>query len=832
MNRSHSILSARLLAAALCAGTAFAEESATNDSEAQRDVVNLDRVVVTGRAGTGVRTKAETSYAITDLSHEQLRLQAPMGVAESLKAVPGFWVESSGGEASANIRARGIPVEGYSMLSLQEDGLPIQHDSGLGWMNADQSFRLDETVDRMEVVRGGPASLFAPNAPGGVVNYVTRLGGDTPEGLVKYEIGDFGRHRVDAWYGGPAGDWRYALGGFWRIDHGVRDPGFRANDGYQARFSLGRKFERGSIDANVKHFDDHVVFYLGVPLTFDSGGDTAAVPGFDANYGTFLGPETRYLVAKDAAGDRVLDLKSGTHVRLTQVTLKGDWDLGGGWKIEEGFRYRDSDTVRAGLFPATLTVAANRLAALRAGAVALYPTATDVRFRYVSTPTVYFDTANQNGNGLVLDASAREIGVSLEEAINDLRLVKQLEIGDQKHDLAFGYYFADVSETFKRYSANLFTDVRDNARVLDLVAVDGSGNVVGSMTENGFSRYGAEFANGSGDSRTHAFYGSDEWQLLPQLRIDLGGRWERIHVDGKVERIASRNLGGAGPQDDNVLTGTGVFDPFARSFDKFGWTVGADWQFTPRNGVFARATPTFRLPSLGDYITNPTAKPITQKIDLYEAGYKYVSQPFDVFATAFLTRYHNFGFGELVYDPATGSYISRTAYTDTKTYGVELESNWRAAAWFDLSASATLQKPEFGDFTFTELVNGAPVQRDYTGHQLLRVPETSFRIVPGTTLLNRRLRIQVPVEHYGRRFADAANSVRLPSYTVVNVSLRYDVNRWLTLYANGDNLFNEIGLTEGNPRAGQFQSGEAGARYYLGRPILGRSLRVSALIRF
>jgi hypothetical protein len=50
-------------------------------------------------------------------------------------------------------------------LALQEDGLPIQHDGGLGWLNADQSYRIDESVDRMEIVRGGPASISRPTLP-------------------------------------------------------------------------------------------------------------------------------------------------------------------------------------------------------------------------------------------------------------------------------------------------------------------------------------------------------------------------------------------------------------------------------------------------------------------------------------------------------------------------------------------------------------------------------------------------------------------------------------------------------------------------------------------
>ena len=98
--------------------------------------------------------------------------------------------------------------------------------------------------------------------------------------------------------------------------------------------------------------------------------------------------------------------------------------------------------------------------------------------------------------------------------------------------------------------------------------------------------------------------------------------------------------------------------------------------------------------------------------------------------------------------------------------------------------------------------------------------------------MGKRLRFQVPVEYYGDRYADAANTVKLPGYVVVNAALRYDINRSLTLYVNADNLDNEIGLTEGNPRTGQFQSGDAGARYYIARPILGRSYRASVMYRF
>jgi outer membrane receptor for ferrienterochelin and colicin len=130
------------------------------DSDAAPDAQTDQDIVVTGRAGAGERTKLNTSYAITTLNNDALRSRAASSVTETLKSVPGIWVEASGGEGSGNVRARGIPVDGFGSINLLEDGLPVQHDPALGYLNADQAFRMDESIDRVEVVRGGPSSVF------------------------------------------------------------------------------------------------------------------------------------------------------------------------------------------------------------------------------------------------------------------------------------------------------------------------------------------------------------------------------------------------------------------------------------------------------------------------------------------------------------------------------------------------------------------------------------------------------------------------------------------------------------------------------------------------
>lgn len=829
-------------------------------ADAPADMVG--EIIVTSRAGSDARTRLETSYAVTTMSAESLRLRSPMGVADALKAVPGFWVEASGGEASANIRARGIPQEGYSAIALQEDGAPIQHDGGLGYLNADQSFRLDETIDRIEVVRGGPSSIFASYAPGGTVNFITRKGGDTPEGLAKVQISDYGTKRVDLFYGGPlAAGWHASVGGFWREEDGIRDPGFTANKGYQWRVEAGREFERGSIEFNLKHLDDNVILFAGVPLKFNAAGDPSAAPGFDPLTGTLAGPETAHLTLRGPTGPFDWDLTRGTEVELTQATAIFKYEPFDGWHFSDTLRYRTSESKRIGLFPNTPVLGTARMAQVQADFLKannnaanlgqVIPGAVGLQLRYSTTPDQVFQTtgAGQNGNGLVIDGSLRYVSVPLDELINDARVTHKFQFGDQSHDVAFGVYTAHVEEAFNRYSANALLDVRSNARRLDLVAVDAAGKALYSFTENGISRYGAEFANGDGKSNTVALYLTDEWSITPKLRIDAGVRWEKIEFEGRSERSATKNLGQSPtPADDTVLAGTGAYDRLDRKFDHAGWTIGVDYKFNNEMGMFGRFTSAFRLPSLGDYITNATNSTGTvQTMDLSELGFKWVTPKIELYATAFQTTYDNLGFGSLVFNPTTGAYVSQTSVTDTKTLGLELEGVVRPVSWFDLRFNATLQNPEFGDYKFEEACTVAASDptcqvkppaatasrtRDFTGNQLIRVPKTSFRLTPGLNLIDSKLRLEASVERYDDRYSDAANSSKLPAYTLVNATVRYNITDALTVYAYGNNLFDELGLTEGNPRAGQIISGEAGALYGIGRPEFGRSFRAALMYRF
>lgn len=95
---------------------------------------------------------------------------------------------------------------------------------------------MDENVERLEAVRGGASALYGSNAPGGLVNVISKKGGPELAGSFKVQAGTDGLNRYDANVNGPiADDWRFSVGGYYRYDDGVRDPGFPAARGGQIR---------------------------------------------------------------------------------------------------------------------------------------------------------------------------------------------------------------------------------------------------------------------------------------------------------------------------------------------------------------------------------------------------------------------------------------------------------------------------------------------------------------------------------------------------------------------------------------------------------------------
>lgn len=817
-------------AAPAMAQTAPADEQKARESATRGD--GFDDIIVTGRAAGSDLRKAEASYAITTLSDAALRITNPVSAAEAFKQVPGFWVEASGGEGSNNVRARGIPTDGYSSVALQENGLSVQYDGGLGYLNADQSFRFDETVSRVEAVRGGPASIYAPNAPGGVVNFITRKGTDEPGGLVKLTWGDYDLARIDAYYGQKIGEnWGVFVGGFYRQSHGMRDMGFMAEKGGQIRGTVNYDDGHNRVSLDVKHIDDKVPFYLPVPLTYDSNGKVASVNGFDPQKDTLAGNDTTNILIKNVGSPYRFDLTEGTHTKLTQIAFEADLELSAAIGFHSRSHYKDAKILRNAVFPTgNVTEVGTFLGSLNSR-LAAFPGAVALQARYVDGGAAL--TSATNGNGLVVGGNLLSVSVPITEMITDNRFTAEFDAAGH-HSLAVGMTYGGYSYRFDRYMGTTLLDVRGNAKLVDVVALNAAGAVVGKITDNGFQRYGSIYDNVGIDVDNYALYAGDEWQISSKLRLDFAARWERTQFSGLVGNKTTVNLGDTTTlADDSVLTGTGAFTGVKQQFSDWGWTLGANYQFDSNFGVFARYTDTFRLPSAGEFNGSPTrTDQRSVPIKMAEAGVKYGSRLFNLFATGFYSKFEGVSFTDFRFNTTTNNYDQRTVIANTETWGVEVEALIRPSSYFDFALQATYQDPQYKGFTYTELVGGLPVVRNYDGRQLVRVPKLALRAVPAVNLFDGRLRAELEVEHYSTRYPDIANSQKLPSFTLLNLNMRAAVTDNLMLGLNVNNLNNVLGLTEGNPRAGSFNSTDGNAKYFLARPVFGRTVRASVSYRF
>ena len=147
-------------------------------------------MVVTGTASSRGTRKIDTSFSITTATEEQLKSASPSSTADVMKLVPGVYAESTGGQSGANIEVRGFPSGSDSpFVSVQMNGNPIYPVPVLSFFEGSSAFRLDDTIERVEVLRGGPSTIYSVGQPGATMNFILKKGDDTPEGTVRFTTG-------------------------------------------------------------------------------------------------------------------------------------------------------------------------------------------------------------------------------------------------------------------------------------------------------------------------------------------------------------------------------------------------------------------------------------------------------------------------------------------------------------------------------------------------------------------------------------------------------------------------------------------------------------------
>ncbi|WP_165799524.1 TonB-dependent receptor [Sphingomonas oleivorans] len=807
--------------AAAAGGKALAQQLPTEQPAEAADQagqdgagLGLDEIVVTGN--TIKRTKFETSYAITTLSAEEIAKKAPLSVADLIAGTPGLYVESSGGEIGNNVYSRGLPNDNYRYIPVLEDGLPVWEEGAGAFTNADIFYRVDVTTQSAQIVRGGSASITASNAPGGIVNILTKHGTRDLQGLIKLEGGDYDHYRGDFNISGPITDnLLFQIGGFYRADNGLRDPGFKGNKGGQLRAGLSYEFDNGgSAYLGYRKLNDRNIFYTAIPLASDDKG----LPGLDAGSGTLVNDLFARLTVPDGTGafTKRLDLTDGVHTDTDTVTLLVSQPFGDDWEINEKARYVDGSIDFNGLFSSSVANSQTFLDGALARLRAVRPDTVAAVYRDAATGATV--AASDLGNRLALTQSLFSNFVELDNFINDLSVTKKLDTGLGRHNITAGWYFSQFHQTQNWNFNDIIVEGVNRPRYFDVVGVNAAGQQTIALTDRGLVNLHTGLQRFHDNVRINALYLTDSWQVTDKLRIDLGARYHHVRKKGTIADTATVNLGDASTiADDAVPVFTGTQTPYRYKTDQWAFSAGANYEFTRQLAAFARYSRSFRVtPEFQQWFGGGT--PVENRIDLVEGGIKYSTRPFSAFVTLFYNKFPNIAFQTLVNGP-DGSLVSQSAKAAAESKGVEVEFSLTPAPMFELAFGGNYQDISYSSFAGTD-ANGA---FDFSGNRIVRQPKMTASIRPTLHLLGNAVDLYSQIQYTGSRFVDVANTIKLPSYTEVSLGANWRVTDRLSAQIIATNLFNEVGLTEGNPRAGAIIGTNEAA--FQGRPIFGRRVR-------
>lgn len=779
------------------ASGALAQDAVDQQTDREKDnSLGLEEIVVTGRPGGAGLKKLDASYAITTMSNTAIDKFSPKSTADLLKAIPGVWAESSGGEAGANIFVRGFPGAGDAeFVTLQIDGMPIFPPPTLSFLENSGLFRIDETVERMEALRGGPSPVFSNGQPGVTVNFIQKEGGPETEGIVKLSGTSFGEKRIDLHMSGPiTDDLFYSVGGFYRTSNGIRDAEFNSERGGQFSANITKLFDNGKINLYTRFLDDRAAWLLPIPLLSDENGNIEEFPGFDRGTGNLIGNANRLGVIETGINGetRRLDLADGRGAETFMIGGSSEFEFDGGWTIREKFNYMSGDADTIGLVPADTP---RTLGEFLAG---IDPDA------QVGSAT-FVDSGDAVGlDQQVLTAGMWSVEKDLQSFTNDFSVAKDLFEGNT---FTVGVYFSDYSSNDVWFLGNnQLLAAEENARRINVSFADGR-----QVTRDGF--VGAPFfdVNAAYNGRNIAAYFADEWQITPDLRIDAGFRIENQNVDATLENVDfDVDLDG----DPNTLfnNNAAILNGSFRTIDfdetETSWTVGANYNLTQDMSVFARINNGQKFPqfdNLRDGVDN------IQKIDQYELGFKASTDMVSVFATLF---YNDFtGLPDQRFIDGENVII----ISGSNAIGVEGEFVVRPFDGLSLALTGTWQDADFDG------------NSSNAGNRVQRQPKLQLRFTPTYD-------IELPwgyatlygtFTHVGDRFSDPENQQVLDSYQKLDAGIMMDVDNW-TFQVTADNLTDSHGLTEGNPRVLGAQTGTA----IFARPILGRSFRFSLSYNF
>ncbi|WP_312736440.1 TonB-dependent receptor domain-containing protein [Brevundimonas sp.] len=813
-----------LLASVFAPGLAFAQPAPqpqpaqAGAAQPQPDqTATVDDIIVTGTSRA--RAALVTPLAVTSLNAEALSRATASSQADILNTVPSVKAEGGGGEVAVNVFVKGLPVSGtYQLTPLQYDGIPVLSAFGLNSSAFDVYYRNDLGIERLEFVRGGVSNLFGQGSVAGLINYISKTGGDETHGVAQIEAATEGRIRLDGALNGPlSDDLHYAVSGYYRDDNGPIDTGLPTRGG-QIRGNLKKDFAdgRGFVALYGQYIDDSVQFYLPFPL---DAATRERVPGSDGRtVYSVQTPNVRNLAFNVPGGVFHTDIARGVLTRGGQAAAVFRRDLDSGWGVNGSIKHSEYKHQFGFFLDGDGIVNTPETQAAFLVNRGLPSNAT---FTYAD------DGSALPANMLLFANRIQDRYRPVQDTTAEFNLTHRLSFGGFEHNFTLGTFLAKADATDKVITTSYLGVFTNRPRLVNLTVRDAL-NVPTIVSNNGLVNAGVGYTNNHHEAERAAIYFADQMQN-DRWVIDLGGRVEKTRGDLKRELTSTYVTDTTTPNLSSALRdvvwGNGNYLTGKVETDSWALAAGVLYRLTPDLSLYANASRGYFFPALNTVAFNGLGEVQSYKPEVIrqlEAGVKFSGERISGSLSAFYNdlkdrrtvQFLNAGGGQLA---------EVVSVVSTEAYGLEGVVDVRLMENLSFRGNVSLIHHEYTAY------DSAPAN---IGHEEPRQP--SFLYNAGLYYDDGRWDGSIYTNYTGPNYTDPSNAIELDGFNVVRADLGYTFERadgrTLRLGADVFNLMNDQGITEGSPRQGAAQV-SAGA-YFIGRPVLPRRYTVRLTYSF
>ncbi len=796
-----------LLSAIMFANSMFSQNAKVVADSTKTN--SLEEVFVTGVVNP--KTKIKSSVSITTLGVKQIEQSAPRSTAEIFRSIPGIRSESTGGEGNANIAVRGVPISsgGSKYLQIQEDGLPVLLFGDIAFATADIFTRFDGNVAKVEAIRGGSASILSSNSPGGIINFISKTG-KVEGGSMSTSFGlDYNNFRTDLDYGAKIGDGLYFhAGGFYRTGEGVRQAGFTANNGGQAKFNLTKEFDKGSVTVYAKFLDDRAAAYMPMPVQVsgtNANPNWGSISGFNATKGALqtvflshnvgIGPDGQLRRGKVADGMNPISKSIG---------INAAFDLEDGWKITENGRFTANSGGFISPFPSEVGTAASIASSFGAGST----------LSFANTGTAF-----NNPNGLVARIHMFDTQLNdFNNFMNDLKISKNFD----KVALTAGYFKSIQNISMSWMWNSYLQEVSDNnARLINVR--NGAGNL---LSQNGLYAYGVP-AWGNCCTRNYdtqynvsAPYLNASFEANDQLSIEGGIRYDMGMVTGSFagssQSAIDINNDGIISAPETSVSSINTANTTAVNYDYnyVSYSVGANYALNNSQSFFARYSRGASAKADRVLFERPAASylngDLINSLDYLaqaELGYKHKFSRGYVYGTFFYAKTDE----QSGFEATNPSMLTQNNY---KSLGLEVESAYNVSNNVDLRGSFT--------YTKAEITSGSNA-----GNAPRRQPKLMYNLIPSYKF-SKTNSAGLSFMGQTQAFAQDNNQLVMNGFVLINGFVELGITKGLSLNISGNNLLDTLAITE----VEEGSITENTVNYVRARPFPGRSISMALSYKF